>query len=97
MQPRRPPIETLHLPAVLDLQSAAALQQQFLAVRGQALRVDAGNVERVGGLGLQVLLAAQAAWQADNQKFSVEKISREVAAGLKLLGVPAGSLSDGEG
>jgi len=87
----------LHLPAVLDLKSAAALQQQFLAVRGHELRVDAGNVERVGGLGLQVLLAAQATWQADNHRFSIEKISREVAAGLKLLGVPAGTFADGEG
>ena len=87
----------MHLPAVLDLKSAAALQQQFLTVRGHDLRVDAGNVERIGGLGLQILLAAQAAWQGDNQRFSVEKISREVAAGLKLLGVPAGSFSDGEG
>jgi chemotaxis protein CheX len=59
------------LPAVLDIRAAAPLQAKFLALRGQPLTLDASAVERLGGLCLQVLLSARAAWAADGQALSV--------------------------
>jgi chemotaxis protein CheX len=64
--------------------------------RGQHLRVDASQVERIGGLGLQVLLAAKTAWTADGTRLMVENMTRELSAGLGLLGVQAGLFTDGE-
>ena len=47
------------LPPVLDVTVAAALKQELLTafVSGDAV-IDGGKVERVGALGLQVLVAA---------------------------------------
>ena len=87
----------MQLPPVLDLKTATALQQQFLAVRGRPLRVDASQVERLGGLGLQILLAAKASWAADGHHLVIDPISKELSAGLALLGVPPGAFADKEG
>lgn len=59
------------LPAVLDLGAAAPLRLLLLAGRGMALAVNASGVRQMGGLCLQVLLAAQAAWQADGLPFRI--------------------------
>lgn len=82
---------------ILDLKAAAQLQQDFLARRGSALRVDASKVERVGGLCLQILLAARAAWSAEGQDLVFETMSAEFQAGLALLGVTPEMLTQGEG
>lgn len=82
---------------ILDLKAAAQLQQDFLARRGSALRVDASKVERVGGLCLQILLAARAAWSAEGQDLAFETMSAEFQAGLALLGVTPEMLTQGEG
>lgn len=87
----------MHLPSVLDLKTAATVHQQFLAARGQPLRVEASQVERIGGLGLQVLLAARAAWAADGHKLVIMNMSKELETGLALLGVKPHSFADGEG
>jgi chemotaxis protein CheX len=93
----RAQIEPLQLPAVLDVKAASALQQQFLDRRGTALQVDASRVERLGGLCLQVLLAAQAAWTADRQALVFENPSHELRAGLGAFGVAPDALTYREG
>lgn len=94
---RESPIEPLSLPTILDLKAAAPLQQDFLARRGAPLRVDAGKVERVGGLCLQVILAAHVAWSAEGQDLVFETMSAEFKAGLALLGVTPEMLTRAEG
>jgi len=59
------------LPAVLDIRAAGPLKAEILALRGQALTLDASAVERLGGLCLQVLLSARAAWADDGQVLTV--------------------------
>jgi chemotaxis protein CheX len=83
----------LQLPSILDVKAAAALQQQFLERRGTALQVDASHVERLGGLCLQVLLAAQAAWAADGESLDYDRPSPELLAGLGGFGVKPDSLT----
>lgn len=83
----------LNLPPVLDLTAAAALLEAFLARRGHALAIDGGNVQRLGGQCLQVMLAARAAWAADDQDLSFENCSGELLAALELLGVAAERLT----
>ncbi|MCB8874935.1 STAS domain-containing protein [Acidisoma silvae] len=75
----------------------ASLHRQLLAARGHDLQVDATRLTRIGGLGLQLLLAAQSAWKADGRRFGVENLSQEAEAGLSLLGLPADAFLDDEG
>ncbi len=75
------------------MKAAAALQQQFLARRGTAVRVDASRVERLGGLCLQVLLAAAAAWAADRQPLEYDTLSQELRSGLGVFGVKPDALT----
>jgi chemotaxis protein CheX len=74
----------MRLPQVLDLAAAQPLLGSLSAARGHALLVDASDVQRVGGLCLQLLLAAQAAWRADGVAFSIVKPSAAFREGMRL-------------
>ena len=89
----RETIETFQLPPVLDLNVASTLRDEFLGRRGSALRVDASRVERLGGLCLQVLIAARAAWAEDRQELMVDALSSELEAGLIVFGVAPQALN----
>ncbi len=81
------------LPPVLDLGAAAALLEVFLARRGGLLVVDASAVQRMGAQCLQVLLAARAAWAADEQDFLLKNGSEDFVATMELLGVAPDGLT----
>ncbi|UPT64460.1 MAG: STAS domain-containing protein [Hyphomonadaceae bacterium JAD_PAG50586_4] len=55
----------------LDLGAAAPLKQALLAARGAAIAIDASDVEHLGALCLQALLAAKAAWANDSCAFRI--------------------------
>jgi chemotaxis protein CheX len=74
------------LPAILDMQAAAALLEKFLTSRGADLRIGGKDVQRVGGQCLQILLAARAAWAADGNSLSFADMSPEFTAALETLG-----------
>ncbi len=79
----------LALPAVMDLAAAGPLHAGLLLRLGAPLEVDASEVRRLGGLCLQVLLAARARWSADGAPFHVSNPSPEFAEGLALFGARA--------
>jgi chemotaxis protein CheX len=81
-------VATLVLPSVLDLKAVGGLHADLLAVRGRPLTLDASQVSRLGGLGLQVLLAARTTWVEDAQPFSVINPSVDFAGALELFGAP---------
>jgi chemotaxis protein CheX len=83
----------LELPPVLDLVAASALLEAFLRRRGERLVVDGGAVQRLGAQCLQVLMAARAAWAADEQNFRFKNGSEDFLATLELLGVPPANLT----
>lgn len=85
----------LRLPAILDLGAATPLWTQLCAAQGQALRVDASEVERIGGLCLQLLIAAEAKWSADGVPFAVENPSSVYSEGVRLM-VGADTLASAE-
>ena len=84
---------TLILAETLDLAAVAPLRDEFIGARGAALTVDASRVQRIGGLCLQVLLAARAAWRADDKAFGVADASPEFKNSLERAG--AGDLLEG--
>ncbi len=76
----------MQLPPVLDGQAAPALHQEFMQRRGKPLKVDASNVQLLGGQCLAVLLAARNAWAADAKPLVFEHGSDAFADTLELLG-----------
>jgi chemotaxis protein CheX len=79
----------LTLPAILDLTAATALRRDLLERRGADLELAAGDVERIGGLCLQVLLAAQATWAADGHTFKIAGPSEALSEALAAMGAEA--------
>lgn len=59
------------LAAVLDIRAAEPLKADLLALRGQPVVLDVSNVERLGGLCLQVLLSARRTWAADGHALTL--------------------------
>lgn len=80
--------DVLKLAAVLDLNAAEPLKAELLARRGQALTIDASEVERVGGLCLQVLLSAMRTWAADGVNLKLAPLSDAFAEQWAAFGAP---------
>lgn len=76
---------SIRLPAILDLGAAAPLWTLLCEAQGKSVRIDASDVERVGGLCLQVLIAAEAQWRTDGCAFAIENLSPAYADGVRLM------------
>ena len=91
----------LSLESVLDLSAAQRLKVLLTEHRGEGLQVDAGEVQRLGGLCLQILLAAHRAWTEDGHAFAIGPPSEAFTSALRLFGAvdrfgpeqPEGSLA----
>ena len=76
----------IRLPKAMDIASAARLTDELLAVRGRPITLDGSEVERLGALGLQVLLSARRTWRADKRDFAVVNPSAALSGDAALLG-----------
>ena len=76
----------MRLPEMLDLNAAEPLRQALVEHRGRPLVLDGSQVSRLGGLCLQVLVAAQKTWAKDGQAFRIERCSLELQQQLDLFG-----------
>lgn len=76
----------LKLPASVDAATAAAVRAELLERRGADLTVDASEVRRFGGLGLQLLLAGARAWASDGRAFRIADPSPAFTEALRLTG-----------
>ncbi|HVY86855.1 MAG TPA: STAS domain-containing protein [Caulobacterales bacterium] len=79
----------LCLPAMLDLNAAPRLKSEFRSYEGAPLDIDAGKVERVGGLCLQVLIAAGAAWRRAGLALRVLNASPAFVEDVRIMGAAA--------
>lgn len=77
------------LESALDYRAAAPLRDAFLERRGAPVTVDASGVEAMGGLCLQVLLAARQAWASDHTEFSIPVRSAAFDRGVLGFGASA--------
>ncbi|PZO65482.1 MAG: hypothetical protein DI498_09200 [Paracoccus denitrificans] len=82
------------LPARLDLATVTEVAEQIIAWRGQPLVIDASELRHLGGLGLQLLLAVQATWQADGLPFAVIHPSDAYELGLRTFGLETGHFAN---
>jgi len=83
------------LPLRLDFPAATGLRDALLARSGADLVIDAGKVAHLGGLCLQVLLAARDHWGRTGHRLLVTPRSAAFAAALDTFGIPPGMLESG--
>ena len=74
------------LEPTLDLKTAAPLLKSLLEARGRDVALEAGEVRRLGGQCLQVLIAARNAWAADGRAFELRGPSPAFIDGAALMG-----------
>lgn len=75
----------MQLVSNLDLAAARSLWAQLCAARRQPIALDASSVERLGGLCLQVLVAAKRAWQDDGVSFAIVQPSQSFTDAVRLM------------
>jgi chemotaxis protein CheX len=80
--------DAIVLAPVLDMNAAEPLKAELLAQRGQSITLDASNVERLGGLCLQVLLSARKTWAADGADLTIEPRSEGFSEQWAAFGAP---------
>lgn len=83
---------TVTLPAIVDVRAAEPLKAELLALRGQPVTIDASAVERLGGLGLQVLMSAVRTWRADGQDLIFINVSEAMTEQWQGFGAPMNDL-----
>jgi chemotaxis protein CheX len=76
----------IRLARTLDLLAAAPLKAELAACAGAPVLLDASGVERMGGQCLQVLLAAQQKWRADDLAFFVSYPSEAFTEDMRVMG-----------
>lgn len=86
---------TLVLPARLDLTVARTLTRSLRDRAGAPLALDASQVELLGGLGLQVLLAAAREWGRRGARLTLAARSEAFDAALVQFGVSPRQLESG--
>lgn len=72
----------------LDLQAAEPLRAELMALRGRPLTIDAADVNRLGGLCLQVLMSARRIWSEDGHSLTVDQPSSAFTEQLAGFGGP---------
>ena len=79
----------VRLPEIIDVEAATQLAGDLLAHGGRPLTLDASDVQRLGGLGLQVLLSARKTWAEDGVALTLIDPSIAFADALELFGATA--------
>ncbi|MFV0409987.1 MAG: lipid asymmetry maintenance protein MlaB [Paracoccus sp. (in: a-proteobacteria)] len=79
-------VTTLILPARLDLTVARPLARDISELSGN-VAIDASGVTHLGGLCLQILLAARQYCEASGRSFKIADRSDDFDAALALFGV----------
>lgn len=81
----------------LDLRAAAPLAEALGGARGEALVLDAGAVDQIGALAVQVIRSAAQSWALDGQALSFANASTDLVDQLQLLGFDPAGLTRWEG
>jgi chemotaxis protein CheX len=84
--------DVLKLPQTLDVAAVRAVQQDLLGRRGTDTTVDATDVERIGALGIELLIAAERQWRKDDRVLKLVGISDTVTDAFNDLGLDAATL-----
>lgn len=75
------------LPPRLEGAALAVVKAALLERRGEPLALGGQSVERLNGLGLQLLMAAFAAWRADGIRLCVSEPSEALRDAFRRLNI----------
>lgn len=67
--------DVLKLPQVLDVAAVRAVRNDLIDRRGKTVTIDASSVERIGALGIELLISAHRQWLEDEQVLKIIGIS----------------------
>jgi chemotaxis protein CheX len=84
--------DVLKLPQTLDVAAVRAVQKDLLGRRGMTMTIDASKLERIGALGVELLIAAHRQWQKDENVLHITGLSDTVKDAFTDLGLDAGTL-----
>ncbi|MGB0958638.1 MAG: STAS domain-containing protein [Halocynthiibacter sp.] len=70
----------------LDTAAVQELYDQLSKHQGRDISLDGSQVEQMGGLCLQTLLAAQKQWQKTGHHITIETMSDAMAEHVRILG-----------
>ena len=85
----QPAVAKLLLEPVLDLGAAERLHTRLMELRGHPLDIDASQVERLGGLSLQVLISARNTWHADGHSAVIGQASAAFEDAWAMFAAPS--------
>lgn len=86
----------LELTPRLDLTAVGDLKTAILAHRGADLTLDAGKVEHMGALAVQLIRSAARSWAEDGQMLTLENPSNDLIDQLGLMGFTPETLTTWE-
>jgi chemotaxis protein CheX len=84
--------DVLKLPRVLDVAAVRAVRKDLLDRRGTAMTIDASDVERIGALGIELLISANRQWLEDDRLLQMTGMSDSMKAAFTDLGLDATTL-----
>ena len=84
--------DVLKLPQTLDVAAVRAVREDLLSRRGAAITIDASSVERIGALGIELLISAKRQWQQDDKPLQMVGMPDPVTAAFADLGLDAATL-----
>lgn len=82
------------LPACLEGAALDGVKAALMERRGEDLSLAGEGVERLNGLGLQLLMAAFAAWRADGRRLCISDPSDVLRAALLRLSITQGECGE---
>ena len=77
----------ISLPEKLDSTAAVELRESLLQTDAADIVIDAGEVQQVGALCLQVLVSADMTFTHEERSFAIANQSEKFAAALELAGI----------
>lgn len=86
MSPAAPHCVRLKLPQTVDIGVLDPLRENILAYRDTPVRIDASKVERIGSLGLQLLMSAAATWRQSNVSLRIDDPSDALVSAARTAG-----------
>ena len=89
-------VRHLSLDARLDSTAAGGLRNELAEAAGGDVSLDAGAVEILGGLCLELLLCARSVWNAAGHTITIENPSAAFVENLSRFGLAPGDLATGD-
>ncbi|MGY6703714.1 STAS domain-containing protein [Roseinatronobacter sp.] len=77
----------LKLPEVLDQRGAQRVATQLLDRLGEGIVLDASEIRRLGGAGLEMLISAHRQWHEDGMSFETRHWPDSILNAFEILGV----------